>query len=57
MIVAILVLGAENAALVGAIWHLLRQGGGVQVKPVPAPKTAPAQAKSAPADLDVRRAA
>jgi hypothetical protein len=36
---------AENAvilAAVGAGWSLLRQGGGLQVKPVPVPKKASA---------------
>jgi hypothetical protein len=35
---------AENAvilAAIGAGWSLLRQGGGLQVKPVPVPKAPP----------------
>lgn len=38
---AVVALVAENAVLalvVGAGWSLLRQGGGLQVKPVPVPK-------------------
>ena len=43
---AITAIIAENVILLAAIgagWALLRQGGGLQVKPVPVPKAPPQQ--------------
>ena len=60
MNVAAIAIIAENFAILAGVWaayRLLRQGGGVQVKPVPVPKaTAPSAAdKTVPFDLDQRR--
>jgi hypothetical protein len=53
-------LVAENAVLalaIGAGWHLLRQGGGLQVKtpPVPKRRAQPAADAAAVEDLSKRR--
>jgi hypothetical protein len=55
-------LVAENAVLLAAIgagWHLLRQGGGLQVKTPPVPKRQPQPADAAGTveDLSKRRPA
>lgn len=50
MSVAVAAIIAENIVLlagIGAGWHLLRQGGGVQVKAPPVQKKAPATEQAA----------
>lgn len=50
MSVAVAAIIAENIVLlagIGAGWHLLRQGGGVQVKAPPVQKQAPQETEQA----------
>lgn len=55
MSAAITALIAENSVIALAIlvgWSLLRQGGGVQVKPVPVPKRTPEPKREPQAEAD-----
>lgn len=47
---AVIALGAENLALIGAGYRLLRQGGGIQVKAPSSPRKATQKAPAEPAD-------